>query len=136
MSEAFDAAWSVLKALPEQQMFREAMPRDNAAENPVLNTNIPLELRDYVLMDEYGARSYGTVHPAIASLLNRNPLGASLNLDTGSKDQKILDSIERRKFMSKPFWTTGRSIARHPEESMELYDHSKIGTEFDPDAEY
>lgn len=126
---AFNKAWDFLKALPEQQMFREAMPRENAAENPVLNTNRPL-------IDEHGSRSYGTVHPAIASLLNRNPLGANLNLDTGRRDQKILDSIDRRKIMSKPFWATGRSIAIHPEESMELYDHSKIGTDFDPDAEY
>jgi hypothetical protein len=63
----FADAWGVLKALPEQQMFTEAPPRENAAEPPM----------DYDLSDEYpeidetGARSHGTVHPAIYGLLQR-----------------------------------------------------------------
>ena len=116
MMLAFDEAWNMLKASPEQQMFREAMPRENAAENLVSSPYRPL-------IDEHGARSYGTVHPAIASLLNRNRPDQvpNLNLDLGRKEQEWLNDMERRGF-NKPYWATGRSIARTPEDNMELYE--------------
>jgi hypothetical protein len=123
---AFDEAWNILKGLSEQQMFREARPRQNAAKN------LASSLAHRPLIDEYGARSYGTVHPAIASLLSRNTPNQlpNLNLDMGEKEQRLLDSIERRNF-NKPFWAIGRSIARSPEDNMELYD-----IDYDMEQEY
>ena len=64
-SEPFDAAWALLKALPEQQMFVEASPRTNASVDAYD------EYEKYPMIDERGARSLGTVHPAIQSMLRR-----------------------------------------------------------------
>ena len=114
---AFEEAWDILKGLREQQMFREAKPRQNAAKN------VAPSLVDRPLIDEYGARSHGTVHPAIASLLSRNTPNQlpNLNLDMGEKEQRWLDGIERRG-LNKPFWAIGNSIGRSPQDNMELYE--------------
>ena len=114
---AFDEAWDILKGLREQQMFREARPRRNAAKN------LASSLAHRPLIDEYGARSYGTVHPAIASLLSRNTPNQlpNLNLDIGEEEQRWIEGIQRRG-LNKPFWATGKSIGRSPEDNMELYD--------------
>lgn len=59
---AFDKAWSVLKALPEQQMFEPAYPKTNLAET---------RWDDEGFDAGEGSRAMGTVHPAIAGLLQR-----------------------------------------------------------------
>lgn len=133
---AFDGAWDMLKALPEQQMFREAKPRGNAAQNLVSTPHRPQ-------IDRFDARSYGTVHPAITSWLKRhreNQIPENegfrypiLNLDLGEEEQKWLDNREQYGFDT-PFWAMGRGIGRSPEVNMESYD-AKRQYDYD-DEEY
>lgn len=129
MSEAFDAAWSVLKALPEQQMFVERTPRENAGDEGYE------DYLTYPEIDRYGARSLGTVHPAIMAMIARNKsLGdtspPNLNLDMGAKDDNRISadaraakrglSSGRLGHFSSPLY--GRSIARGPEYNRREYD--------------
>jgi hypothetical protein len=132
MSEAFDAAWSVLKALPEQQMFVEASPRHNAAVDAYD------EYKEYPMIDERGARSLGTVHPAIQSMLRRrrNPDGtrrdkylygdrpANLNLDMGRDDAYRMAQLDRQGKQINPY-AIGRSIAQGPEYNKRMYDDQR-----------
>lgn len=148
MSEAFDAAWSVLKALPEQQMFREARRRTNASEDlyfPSWEYGIPLETEPPI-MDEHGARSYGTVHPAIASMLARglnDPIDgmherdiefpANLNLDAGRDDDGFIQNLRQSQSDSKirrnyPY-LIGSSIASDPQTNMQSYGRGRIDLE-------
>jgi len=96
----FDEAWNMLKALPEQQMFVPRYPRENAAEEIRVpyphRADDPITIDHNPIIDESGAISYGTVHPAIASLLTRNTKPntlPNLNLHLGEKDQKTLDML-------------------------------------------
>ena len=129
MSEAFDAAWSVLKALPEQQMFVERTPRENAGYEGYE------EYSDYPEIDRYGARSLGTVHPAIMAMIARSKaLGdrspPNLNLEMGTDDDARIVEDERAAkrglssgrlgHFSSPLH--GRSIAQGPEYNMSTYD--------------
>ena len=106
MMLAFDEAWDMLKALPEQQMFRERLERLNAAEGNGVpyghRADDPIIIDPHhhynPLIDESGSHSYGTVHPAIASLLTRNSKPntlPSLNLGYGEKDQRTLDMMSK-----------------------------------------
>ena len=91
----FNEAWSILKALPEQQMFTEAPPRANAAE-PHIDYDLP---DTYPEIDASGAKSHGTVHPAIYGLLQRlvneenqlppDTLYPDLNLDSKEPSANI-----------------------------------------------
>lgn len=115
---AFNKAWDFLKALPEQQMFREARNnRFNAGiepDNKIQNRDGYNRFSYRPLIDETGARSYGTVHPAIASMLSRgrdksyNPI--NLNLNEGEREQERFN--EGVYFAP---YERGRSIARPPE---------------------
>ena len=79
---AFEQAWTLLKGLPEQQMFVEPRPRRNVVDyqdsDPL--SRVPMTTDDegelyqdsYPLIDDFGARSFGTVYPAIYGLLQRN----------------------------------------------------------------
>lgn len=116
MSEAFDAAWSVLKALPEQQMFVERTPRENAGYE------YGEEYEAYPEIDRFGARSLGTVHPAILGMLARNQnehlqpfnFPPNLNLDKGREDDiRIAEDASP---------LHGRSIAQGPEYNRRMYD--------------
>jgi hypothetical protein len=152
MSEAFDAAWSVLKALPEQQMFREGYPRENLGERRNLDLgrlNIRGEEVREPLVDDSGARTQGTVHPAIASMLRRryNPDGTPvehgrryrygqppiLNVDMGrNADDFIEEARERGNHI--PSNMVGRFITGTPKENMRAYDQKRLshaGEHFD-----
>ena len=130
MSEAFDAAWSVLKALPEQQMFVEASPRKNALEDAYD------DYQEYPMMDERGARSLGTVHPAIASMIRRrrNPDGTptythsdrqpNLNLDLG-READIRMTRNQKRGLAPSRYEVGRSIAQGPEYNRRMYDDQR-----------
>jgi hypothetical protein len=129
---AFNKAWDFLKALPEQQMFVERTPRTNAGYEGYE------EYDDYPEIDRYGARSLGTVHPAIMGMLARNknehfqPLNfpPNLNLDKGREDDARIAEDERAAkrglssgrlgHFSSPLY--GRSIAQGPEYNMSAYD--------------
>jgi|9_EtaG_2_1085328.scaffolds.fasta_scaffold69509_1 hypothetical protein len=66
-TSAFDEAWSMLKALPEQQMFYPAHRRGNLTENPY---TAALADGDGIDVGE-GQVGYGTVHPAIYGMMQR-----------------------------------------------------------------
>jgi len=68
MVAPFDAAWSVLKALPEYQMFHPAYERGNLTEEPY-----NYELGEWGDGIDVGERQvgYGTVHPAIYGMMQR-----------------------------------------------------------------
>jgi hypothetical protein len=100
MMLAFDEAWDILKALREQQMFVPPYPRENAAEEFQIpyphRADDPITIDHNPIIDESGATSYGTVHPAITSLLTRNTKSnalPNLNLHLGEKDQRTLDMM-------------------------------------------
>mgnify|MGYP001029107995 CR=1 FL=1 len=64
---AFNNAWNFLKALPEQQMFVERTRRqslDGSEDEDFAQDHLPE-------IDRYGARSMGTVPPAILGMLQR-----------------------------------------------------------------
>ena len=145
---AFDEAWNMLKALPEQQMFREARRRTNASDDlyfPSWKYGIPLETNPPI-MDEHGARSYGTVHPAIASMLARglnDPIegmreenvefAPNLNLDAGRDNDRLIENLKQSQSMAKigrnyPY-LIGSSIASDPQTNMETYGQGKVALE-------
>lgn len=106
-------AWEFLKALPEQQMFGERTPRHN-----VVDDYEEFALDHLPEIDRFGARSYGTVHPAILGMLQRRTddfhqhhgIAPNLNLDLGAEE-------DRRKSKFK-----GMSIAQGPDFNRRLYD--------------
>jgi len=120
------------KALPEQQMFVERSPREIAggAEDFEFFQEGNPEI------DRFGARSMGTVHPAIYGMLQRNRenshqtkgLYPNLNLDLGAVEQRRI----ARPFstMRSPLspeeqaadYRAGMSIAQGPEFNRTMYD--------------
>ena len=129
---AFDNAWTFLKALPEQQMFREARRRTNASDDPYFpywKYGASSET-DPPIIDEHGARSYGTVHPAIASLLARRKdteRPVNLNLDAGKEYDESVENLRQSQSMAKigklyPH-LIGASIASDPQTNMQSYDN-------------
>ena len=64
MASPIDHAWALLKALPEQQMFVNPSPRYNLDEPEAEHYELPE-------IDARGARSVGTMHPAIRGMLQR-----------------------------------------------------------------
>ena len=125
----FDAAWNLLKALPEQQMFGERTPRHNAVD----------DYEEFALdhlpeIDRFGARSYGTVHPAILGMLQRRTddyyqhhgIAPNLNLDLGAEEDRRMSS-EHGIFRNMPGRDTrqGMSIAQGPDFNRRIYDSKK-----------
>lgn len=149
---AFDEAWDMLKALPEQQMFREGTPRENLGERRNLDLgrlNIRGEEVRQSLADDSGARTQGTVHPAIASMLRRryNPDGTpveygrryrygqppTLNVDMGRNVDDFIEGA-RERGSHIPSSVMGRYITGTPKENMRDYDQKRLshaGEHFD-----
>jgi len=131
MTDAFTQAWNLLKALPEQQMFVERTPRENVADDYELNYD------DRPEIDRYGARSLGTVHPAILGMLQRRTddyyqqygMSPNLNLDLGrDADFRIEDGRkEHARIFGKPptpaeeHYEAGMSIAQGPDFNRVMY---------------
>lgn len=119
-------AWEFLKALPEQQMFVERTPRENAGEDGYDDHYDKPEI------DRYGARSMGTVHPAILGMLQRRTddyhqhygMSPNLNLDLG-RDADTRIQSDRKRFSSFPedaYGEAGMSIAQGPEFNRRMHD--------------
>ena len=76
---AFNKAWDFLKALPEQQMFIEPMPRDSAitrpeyntagVDHPFMNSAAYESSKDYPEIDRFGARTAGTMDILLQRLI-------------------------------------------------------------------
>lgn len=123
------------KALPEQQMFVERSPREitGGAEDFEFNYERAPEI------DRFGARSMGTVHPAIRGMLQRNRenfhqtagLYPNLNLDLGADEQRMIARPFRdRGEPQSPeeqaaHYLAGQSIAQGPEFNRREYDRQK-----------
>ena len=87
VGEAFNEAWDVLKALPEQQMFETLPPKGNLGEDDDYWYGGEVEGHD--AGDRQ--RALGTVHPAIYGLLQRE--GAKRNFpDTHHRMQNVSSS--------------------------------------------
>jgi len=120
MVGAFEQAWRLLKALPEQQMFVERTPRSTVSGAEDFD-------EDYGHLpeiDRFGARSLGTVHPAILGMLQRRTndyhqhegIAPNLNLDMGAGEglrfnEEELEEEYPNQFAHLPI---GMSIARGP----------------------
>ena len=131
MTDAFTQAWNLLKALPEQQMFVERTPRENVVDDYELNYENRPEI------DRYGARSLGTVHPAILCMLQRRTddyhghkgISPNLNLDMGRDIDMQIDQNRKEHaeiFGSPPmpaeeYHEAGMSIAQGPEFNRAMY---------------
>lgn len=119
-------AWEFLKALPEQQMFVERSPRENITDDYEIHHD------DRPEIDRYGARSLGTVHPAILGMLQRRTddyhqhygIAPNLNLDLGADEDRRMESHRRRfgEYRDKDFEGAGMSIAQGPDFNRRLYD--------------
>ena len=132
MTDAFTQAWNLLKALPEQQMFVERSPRENVVDD------YQLDYQDRPEIDRFGARSLGTVHPAILGMLQRRTddyhqhegMPPNLNLDMGrDADFRIEDGRKEhaRIFGNPPtpaeeHHEAGMSIAQGPDFNRRMYD--------------
>ena len=120
----FAKALIMLKALPEQQMFVERARRENAGED-----NPYEEHYDKPEIDDYGARSLGTVHPAIQGMLQRRTdtsagifgLPPNLNLDSGREEGRRMHADTMRNIPSE-HEGAGTSIAQGPEFNRRQYD--------------
>lgn len=122
----FAKALIMLKALPEQQMFVERTRRQNAGED-----NPYEEHYDRPEIDDYGARSLGTVHPAIQGMLQRKTDAQSmsdegtypvnLNLDSGREEGRRMHADTMRNIPSE-HEGAGTSIAQGPEFNRRQYD--------------
>lgn len=121
----FAKAWTMLKALPEQQMFVERTPRENVVDDYEMNYD------DRPEIDRYGARSLGTVHPAILGMLQRRTddyhqhygMPPNLNLDLGRDEDRRMSS-EHGMFRNMPGRDErqGMSIAQGPDFNRRMYD--------------
>jgi len=124
---AFEQAWRLLKALPEQHMFIERTPRSTLSGAEDFD-------EDYAHLpeiDRFGARSLGTVHPAILGILQRRTdayhqhhgMSPNLNLDMGENEglrfNEEYDEDYPNQFAHLPI---GMSIARDPSHNMHMYD--------------
>ena len=119
------------KALPEQQMFAERTRRETlsgADDEDFAQENLPE-------IDRFGARSYGTVHPAILGMLQRRTddyyenlgINPNLNLDSGQEQDRRIE--ESRRFYrdlleqdARPHHLEGMSIAQGPLFNRRRYD--------------
>ena len=123
----FTKAWTMLKALPEQQMFRERTRRETlsgADDEDFAQENLPE-------IDRFGARSYGTVHPAILGMLQRRTadyyenlgIDPNLNLDAGAEEERRMSS-EHGIFRNMPGRDErqGMTIAQGPLYNQRMYD--------------
>ena len=88
---AFDRAWNLLKALPEQQAFTSyaQAPKRMGDTNPAL----------------MGIERYGTVHPAIMGLLARDPSNTTYQRGSGANLH-----VERPGSMRDNSFSDGKSI--------------------------
>ena len=121
----FAKAWTMLKALPEQQMFVERTPRENVVDD------YQLDYEDRPEIDRFGARSLGTVHPAILGMLQRRTndyhqhegISPNLNLDLGREEDMRISS-EHGLFRNMPGRDErqGMSIAQGPDFNRSMYD--------------
>lgn len=118
----FQSAWIFLKALPEQQMFTEPRPRRNLTQPPLNPSEGPV-------IDDYGAVSHGTVHPAILGMLQRNAGEArqgnhpTLNLDEGREQDRKLSGNKKNDWGQ----LRGQSIAQSPSDtSLNLFGRTGI----------
>ena len=86
---AFEQAWALLKALPEQQMFTERSARSN------INEELYDEFEHLPEIDHYGARSHGTVHPIIHEMLKRREAmsRAAVEKLTGPLSDKLFPTL-------------------------------------------
>ena len=137
---AFNKAWDFLKALPEQQMFIEPMPRDLATtrpeyntagvDHPFMNSASDVGPQSYPEIDRFGARSAGTIHPAILSLLQRHSeqmgFTPDLNLATGAKESSALNDRYLDSLI-------GTLIAQSPRYNRIFYDDQHIDSKY-PEA--
>tara|TARA_R100001463_G_scaffold18566_1_gene46421 strand:+ start:367 stop:900 length:534 start_codon:yes stop_codon:yes gene_type:complete len=113
----------MLKALPEQQMFVERTPRENVVDDYELNYEHLPEI------DRYGARSMGTVHPAILGMLQRRTddyhqtegIAPNLNLDMGRDEDRTMHP-EVLRYQPERSERAGMSIAQGPEFNRRMYD--------------
>lgn len=118
------------KALPEQQMFVERTRRDIAGGAD----DEEYEYGDYPEIDRFGARSLGTVHPAILGMLQRRTedyhqtrgVPPTLNLDAGRDEDRRMSS-EHGIFRNMPGRDErqGMTIAQGPLFNERGYDREK-----------
>tara|TARA_R100001079_G_scaffold110943_1_gene88490 strand:+ start:478 stop:1566 length:1089 start_codon:yes stop_codon:yes gene_type:complete len=131
----FAKAWTILKALPEHQMFVERSPRENVVDD------YDMDYGELPEIDRYGARSLGTVHPAILGMLQRRTddyhghegISPNLNLDLGREIDSRIESD--RKYHSDMYgypplpteehYETGMSIAQGPDFNRRMYDSDR-----------
>jgi hypothetical protein len=114
----------MLKALPEQQMFVERTPRENAGGSD----DYELNYEHAPEIDRYGARSMGTVHPAILGMLRRTNeynqhegIAPNLNLDLGQQEDRTMYP-EVLRFQPERSEHAGMSIAQGPLFNRRMYD--------------
>ena len=124
---AFDNAWIFLKALPEQQMFVERTRRENLGGG-----GDEEEWLDHLPeIDRFGARSYGTIHPAILGMLQRRTddfhqtegIPPTLNLDSGEEANKVFHSESTPS--EEEMEHVGLTIAQRPDLNRRMYDSRK-----------
>ena len=98
---AFDDAWQLLKALPEQQAFSAYV------RNPKIMGG-PFRRENYDRPNEYGYETdrYGTVHPAIIGMLSRDDRYRQPNLHVQTEHSmknpygrniELTDSLDARR---------------------------------------
>jgi hypothetical protein len=123
MTNAFTKAWNLLKANPEHQMFVERSPRQNIGDD------YDMDYGELPEIDRYGARSLGTVHPAILGMLQRRTddyhqhegIAPNLNLDLGSDEDKTMHP-EVLRYQPDRSERAGMSIAQGPDFNRRLHD--------------
>ena len=123
-----DAAWNLLKALPEQQMFVERTPRTTVSGAD----DYEYEYENRPEIDRYGARSLGTVHPAILGMLQRRTddyhrhygISPNLNLDMGKEADTRIESDRKMNshYPEDGYGEVGMSIAQAPIYNERMYD--------------
>ena len=124
---AFNNAWNFLKALPEQQMFVERTRRQSLGggeDEDFAQDHLPE-------IDRFGARSYGTIHPAIQGMLQRRTddyhqtegIPPDLNLDSGEEDDKVFHSESTPS--EEEMEHAGLTIAQRPDLNRRMYDSRK-----------
>ena len=124
LTDAFTQAWNLLKALPEQQMFVERSPRENVVDD------YQLDYEDRPEIDRFGARSLGTVHPAILGMLQRRTddyhqtegISPNLNLDLGRDADARIESSKRLFGEDTLSHEDGMSIAQGPDYNRSMHD--------------
>ena len=138
LTDAFTQAWNLLKALPEQQMFVERSPRENVVDD------YQLDYEDRPEIDRFGARSLGTVHPAILGMLQRRTddyhqtegISPNLNLDLGRDADARIESSKRLFGEDTLSHEDGMSIAQGPDYNRRMYDSYGGGNARTPLRDY